>query len=309
MMNKSSSKLIAWLLAMVMIFNIVPVTAFADYSNIENPQKQGDVSNIEVTYIADNGVLSGEAKRTGDKKTPTLSEYTYNDSNRRLAGWSTVQNYDGTNGYLFLAGSYVDFSKAYPTNQKLTLYAARKFAVTFGTNGGTWDGDTTVFVIPGEKVDEPSEIPEASWGDFSGWKYNGSAYNFNSPVTSDINLSASYDNPKTTGGDNAQGGGQNQVIGSEPFKVKYAIKASNNDFGTEDIPLTYNNGDSFRTVTASGTIQQYIDNNIKNHIKEQLDRPNQKLTDDQNPEDCSWNEEERILTADTGGMLRSDAVT
>ena len=86
MMNKSSSRLIAWLLAMVMILNIFPVSALADTSDpVDNPP-YGNTSDITVTYITSTATwkygVSNERK--GNEKTPGQGDFNYNPD---LAGW------------------------------------------------------------------------------------------------------------------------------------------------------------------------------------------------------------------------------
>ena len=80
MMNKRSSRLIAWLLAMVMILNIVPVTAFADYSNSVT-QPVGNAAEITVHYVPRDPGHKNEYNYTWDKKgnekTPIQNEAYY----------------------------------------------------------------------------------------------------------------------------------------------------------------------------------------------------------------------------------------
>ena len=99
MMNKRSSRLIAWLLAMVMILNITPVTAFAGQSDSVKSEEKANPANVTIVYEAGNGGHFGnyisEKEKTGDQPSPAESEYILYDPNFRLAGWSTVRNYDG----------------------------------------------------------------------------------------------------------------------------------------------------------------------------------------------------------------------
>ena len=127
MMNKSSSKLIAWLLVMVMIFNIVPVTAFADYSNIEDPVALGNTSEINVTYIENNNESGfGTKIQKGSLATPTFSYW--NSQDNQLAGWSEKSDYNGEKNYaLFAPGSYINFNLITSDLKQVTLYAIKKW--------------------------------------------------------------------------------------------------------------------------------------------------------------------------------------
>lgn len=67
------------------------------------------------------------------------------------------------------------------------------FTVAFNSDGGS--AVDTQDVDEGQTVSEPS-VPTKMGYDFAGWKLNGSAYDFSTPITGDIQLIASW-NPKT----------------------------------------------------------------------------------------------------------------
>lgn len=97
-------------------------------------------------------------------------------------------------GYTFVSwqlnGSEYDFNQNVTKN--ITLVAKWKkntYTVTFNSNGGSTVSNQTV--EHGSKVTEPA-APTRTGYTFEGWTLNGSTYNFNSEVTSNITLTASW---------------------------------------------------------------------------------------------------------------------
>nr|MBQ4454616.1 hypothetical protein [Clostridia bacterium] len=202
MMNKRSSRLIAWLLAMVMILNIVPVTAFADYSN-SLTQPVGKAAEITVHYVSkSNGAKDSwnfKWDRQGNERTPTQTDafWSYSGS---LAGWSTVSDYtDRNSGLLFAPGSYIDFSM-FPNSavpREITLYETAAIPVTVNVNGKINGQEvSTLYAVPGEKLEKPADpIPYDTHnnGSFKEWlKDDGTVYDFDTIVTAPFTLIASY---------------------------------------------------------------------------------------------------------------------
>jgi len=72
---------------------------------------------------------------------------------------------------------------------KPTTPAEKKYTVTFNSNGGSSVSSQTV--VEGNKATQPSN-PTRSGYNFAGWLLNGSAYNFDLSVTSDITLVAKW---------------------------------------------------------------------------------------------------------------------
>ena len=64
-----------------------------------------------------------------------------------------------------------------------------KFAVTFNTDGGS--DVSSQSVVPGETVTRPQDPTKSGYA-FDGWYLNGSEYDFSTPVTSDISLTARW---------------------------------------------------------------------------------------------------------------------
>ncbi len=98
-------------------------------------------------------------------------------------------------GYKFvewqLDGKTYDFNIGITKNITLTAkwQPLSKYTVTFNSDGGTSVGSQTI--TEGNKVTQPAS-PTKEGYKFNGWLLNGSAYNFNNPVTSNITLTASW---------------------------------------------------------------------------------------------------------------------
>ena len=68
-----------------------------------------------------------------------------------------------------------------------------KYTVDFDLNGGDWSLPTTgSFVTGGAGIDQPTVSPTRSGYLFAGWTLNGQAYQFGTPITSDITLVAAW---------------------------------------------------------------------------------------------------------------------
>ncbi|MDE7181676.1 MAG: InlB B-repeat-containing protein [Clostridia bacterium] len=67
----------------------------------------------------------------------------------------------------------------------------QKYTVTYDLDGGTWSNANSVEVEAGAKVTKPSN-PTKEGYNFGGWTYNGSAYDFDTTVSGDITLKATW---------------------------------------------------------------------------------------------------------------------
>lgn len=68
-----------------------------------------------------------------------------------------------------------------------------KYTVDFDLNGGSWSLPVTGnFVTGGAGIDQPNVSPSKAGYYFAGWTLNGQAYEFGTPVSSDITLVASW---------------------------------------------------------------------------------------------------------------------
>lgn len=125
----------------------------------------------------------------------TVAQQTVNDGET-----VTVPDTPTKNGYTFsgwtLNGEPYDFNL--PVTADITLKATwvenqkpqpKRHTVTFDTTGGSEIGQQTV--DEGEKAIQPAN-PTREGYDFQGWLLNGQAYNWNTPITGDITLTASW---------------------------------------------------------------------------------------------------------------------
>lgn len=120
------------------------------------------------------------------------------DSKTVVEGEKVTKPNDPTrSGYTFegwtLNGNVYDFNSEVKSN--ITLVAKWKeiiknnYTVTFDSNGGSSVSPQTI--TEGNKVQKPS-VPARTGYNFNGWTLNGSAYNFESGVTSNITLVANW---------------------------------------------------------------------------------------------------------------------
>lgn len=105
-------------------------------------------------------------------------------------------------GYVFvewlLNGKTYTFGN--PVNENITLVASWKkvHKVTFDLNGGVTTGKTSVEVVDMNKVKKPVN-PTKDGYNFLGWTLNGKTYDFNTSVSNDITLIATWEEkPKKT---------------------------------------------------------------------------------------------------------------
>ena len=162
-------------------------------------------------------------------------------------------------GYTFLGwftdssdGEIVNADNMYTGNTDITLYAhweIKSYTITFNANGGTSVISQTINY--NGKVEEPT-VPTKTGYTFKGWKLNGNTYDFNTPVTDNINLLAEWEINHYTVTFNTNGGTSiiNQTIdynktaskpanptrGGYTFK-EWQLNGSTYDFNT---PVTDN---------------------------------------------------------------------
>jgi len=167
---------------MIFLLSIFLIVGCKDEDPITEPTEPTDptvVVTYQVTFDADNGttpvvVTVNAGETVARPNDPVKTGYTFDD-------W-----YLGTTVFNFTT----------PINENITLVAKYEvipvdveYTVTFDSVGGT--------NIPSQTVDandlvvEPSN-PEKAYFAFTGWLLNGEAYNFNTPVTSNITLKANY---------------------------------------------------------------------------------------------------------------------
>jgi Listeria-Bacteroides repeat domain (List_Bact_rpt). len=106
----------------------------------------------------------------------------------------TIPSNPVKSGYTFvewqLNGDAYDFSTPVTSDLDLiAVYKADAYTVHFNSDGGTPIPSQTV--NDNDFVTQPAN-PAKSGYTFVEWRLNGAAYNFNTPVTSDLNLIAVY---------------------------------------------------------------------------------------------------------------------
>ena len=132
-------------------------------------------TSVTVTFNSDGGsaVASQEVETGGKAKQPTAPT---------------------KNGYKFIEWDYngkkFDFNTAINDNIKLTAVWAKTYTVKFNSNGGTAVASQTV--EEGEKASKPAN-PTKDGATFAEWLLSNSTYDFDTPVTEDIELVARYE--------------------------------------------------------------------------------------------------------------------
>ncbi|MGI6710672.1 MAG: Ig-like domain-containing protein [Bacilli bacterium] len=141
-----------------------------------------------VTFTVDGTTYTTSTVNSGDMVTrpadPTKSGYTFVE-------WQ-------------LNGSAYNFNTPVTSNITLTAYFTLNttYVVTFTVDGNTY---TTSTVVSGATVAKPTD-PVKSGYTFVEWRLNGSTYNFNTPVTSNITLVAYFTEDNFTITYNLNGG-------------------------------------------------------------------------------------------------------
>ena len=159
------------------------------------------------TPITGDMTLTASWKKHEEPKPVTHTVSFYTDGGNTVAQQTvndgetvTVPDTPTKNGYTFsgwtLNGEPYDFNL--PVTADITLKATwvenqkpqpKRHTVTFDTTGGSEIGQQTV--DEGEKAIQPAN-PTREGYDFQGWLLNGQAYDWNTPITGDITLTASW---------------------------------------------------------------------------------------------------------------------
>lgn len=159
------------------------------------------------TPITGDMTLTASWKKHEEPKPVTHTVSFYTDGGNKVAQQTvndgetvTVPDTPTKNGYTFsgwtLNGEPYDFNL--PVTADITLKATwvenhkpqpKRHTVTFDTTGGSEIGQQTV--DEGEKAIQPAN-PTREGYDFQGWLLNGQAYDWSTPITGDITLTASW---------------------------------------------------------------------------------------------------------------------
>ncbi|MDE7161841.1 MAG: InlB B-repeat-containing protein, partial [Anaeroplasmataceae bacterium] len=133
-----------------------------------------DINQYTVTFM--NGSVKHDTQKVDYNDTVAIPANP-TQTGKSFKGWSTSST------------SYVAFNENTKITSDRTLYAffITKYTVTFNVDGT----NTSVEVEENAKVTKP-EDPSKSGHSFVGWTYNGSEFNFNTPITENIELVASF---------------------------------------------------------------------------------------------------------------------
>ena len=205
-----------------------------------------------VTFDSDGGTkvnnLEVEKNNVVTKPTdPTKSGY-------QFKGW-------------YLGNNIYDFNTKVTGDITLKAKWEKYYVVSFDLNGGTGNGNN-VNVVAGSKLEKPSD-PVRTGYTFTGWTLNGSAYDFNKVVNSNIKLTANWKINSYTVKFDIDGGSSisSQTVKykdkatrpSDPVKIGYEftgwiLNGKTYDFNTEitgDITLKANFKKDEYTIVAT----------------------------------------------------------
>lgn len=185
------------------------------------------------------------------KKSVTVDDET--SVNEEDAPSVSVENYEF--GGWMLNGEAYDFTKEVTSNITLDAKLTRTYTVTFDVDGTVSSNK----VVSGNKVTKPAD-PTKTGYEFAGWTLEGEAYDFNTAVTSDITLVATWTIKKFTVTFDTNGGStieSQSVSYNELAKVPANPTKKGHTFArwTPDIATTYIVDDT--TFTAQWTANKY----------------------------------------------------
>ena len=131
----------------------------------------------------DEGRITNKTVNYGDTVSPIADQ---GKDGHTFRHWSLEQN----------GNTAFDFStRIYQNTRVYAVYDINKYDVVFNDTD-PWTGTTTEYdrqlVSHGSKADEPTPEPTKEGHSFCGWLLNGSAYDFDTPVTSSITLTSCY---------------------------------------------------------------------------------------------------------------------
>ena len=158
------------------------ITLIAKYEEVK-------IKSYTVTFNSNGGsTVVNQTVKEGNKANkpadPTRSGYTF-------SGWTlngVGYNFNSTvNSNITLVATLTKVQQQVP--QQPIPQQPKNYTVTFDTNGGSAVANQTV--KEGSKVAKPTD-PTRSGYVFSGWTLNGTNYDFNSAVNSDITLVAKW---------------------------------------------------------------------------------------------------------------------
>ncbi len=161
------------------------VTLYAQYKEEETPQPK----EYTVTFDANGGTLAGNATVKVEEGGKIAGAPTASMAGSTFDGWFTAKT----------GGDKVDLS-TYTVSADVTLYAhysvqIKEYTVTFDANGGTLEGNATVKVKEGGKI-ENAPVASLEGSPFGGWftaKTGGDKVDLSTyTVSADVTLYAQY---------------------------------------------------------------------------------------------------------------------
>ncbi|MBU1143677.1 MAG: InlB B-repeat-containing protein [Firmicutes bacterium] len=150
----------------------IPVTLYGKYEVVP-ASTVSFVTNVAEVTVPSQAVNYGELATV-----PVVADQMIEGVLKEVTGWT-------------LNGAPFSFTTEITTNIELVaVWEAKEYQVTF-------DGANAVTVLYGELVVEPTEVPTHYFAEviFSGWQLSGSTYDFNTPVTTNINLVSAFADP------------------------------------------------------------------------------------------------------------------
>lgn len=150
----------------------VPVTIYGKYETVP-ASTVSFVTNVEGLTVPSQEVNYGELATL-----PIVPDQMIEGVMKEVTGWT-------------LNGSPFSFTTEITSNIELVaVWETKEYQVTF-------DGENAVTVLYGELVTEPTEDPTHFFAEvvFSGWQLAGVTYDFNTPVTANINLVSAFADP------------------------------------------------------------------------------------------------------------------
>jgi hypothetical protein len=150
----------------------VPVTLYGKYETVP-ASTVSFVTNVEGLTVPSQEVNYGELATL-----PIVPDQMIEGVMKEVTGWT-------------LNGSPFSFTTEITSNIELVaVWETKEYQVTF-------DGENAVTVLYGELVTEPTEDPTHFFAEvvFSGWQLAGVTYDFNTPVTANINLVSAFADP------------------------------------------------------------------------------------------------------------------
>lgn len=137
----------------------------------------------------------------------------------------------------------------------LTIKKIIYYNVTFNSNGGSAVESQTI--REGETIKYPT-TPTKEGHSFEGWYYNNKEFDLNTPITSDITITAKWKKIQTSNGSSGGGGNYYPGGGSKPNNNNQCIKYSDVYQDVSIYNYQFTNGSSKDCMTTTNYSEQAI---------------------------------------------------